>query len=589
MRALIQNAIQRAISYIGSTQREDGSWDQGLNPLYGVTATSLALCAHSDMDQQRRKAGEAFLRRTLSSNDALHMPRLFAWPLWGVTNADDWSMYADHLIRLQEPEGAWRHAKEETVRAFRSDVYKGVSLLPTFLAIHGLMQGRAPARDKDRRALDLARIWLENLAGRPRPDSADETTAYPVCATAFSLLGLIETESQAIGAASRDSLADSLASFAHSGFVSIEAVPNAGRMLDTPYTLFTPAWALLALATYQRATDARIVASLVRTLLDLQQGASGAVCRTREGGDADIYSTAQFVLALRAAERYLNSDAPIKNLLLDDSQSRNSCDVIVLCALQDPEFIAVQRFAPDGVVWTQRPVDDSHVYWSAKIQTESGQILSLIAGCPSIPGPTAMAILTTKMILRFRPKLAVMLGIAAGVKSKTRDYGDILVGREAFDYGSGKLTEKDGQTELIPDPQPITIDTTLTTLLRSLGGKYANDIYEEWTGERTRGPLRVHVGPIASGSAVVTSSRIVSKVQAVWRKLIGVEMEVYAMYRAAHEALPKPPLFVAIKGVCDYANPKKNDKWQEFAAYTSASFFYKALSGSLGAVVAQRR
>jgi len=47
-------------------------------------------------------------------------------------------------------------------------------------------------------------------------------------------------------------------------------------------------------------------------------------------------------------------------------------------------------------------------------------------------------------------------------------------------------------------------------------------------------------------------------------------MEIYGLYAAAHGASYPQPTFLALKGVCDFADPEKADGYQEYAAYSSA-------------------
>jgi len=83
--------------------------------------------------------------------------------------------------------------------------------------------------------------------------------------------------------------------------------------------------------------------------------------------------------------------------------------------------------------------------------------------------------------------------------------------------------------------------------------------------------LRMHVGPIASGSAVIADTRILKGVQDQKRELLGVEMEVYGLYAAVASASRPKPSALAFKSVCDFANTKKNDEHQGYAAYTAAN------------------
>ena len=80
----------------------------------------------------------------------------------------------------------------------------------------------------------------------------------------------------------------------------------------------------------------------------------------------------------------------------------------------------------------------------------------------------------------------------------------------------------------------------------------------------------MHIGPIATGSAVQADSRTV-EILVQHRKAIGLEMEAYGVMAAAHEApLPDVKSFV-MKSVSDFADSDKKDEFQTYAAYSSAT------------------
>ncbi|MNU11754.1 hypothetical protein D3C72_2598600 [compost metagenome] len=58
-------------------------------------------------------------------------------------------------------------------------------------------------------------------------------------------------------------------------------------------------------------------------------------------------------------------------------------------------------------------------------------------------------------------------------------------------------------------------------------------------------------------------------------------MEAYGVFAAAHEAPHPQPKVIVLKSVCDFANPEKNDSYQEYAAYTSAQAFKLLVEGHL--------
>src|ERR1019366_10367222 len=94
---------------------------------------------------------------------------------------------------------------------------------------------------------------------------------------------------------------------------------------------------------------------------------------------------------------------------------------------------------------------------------------------------------------------------------------------------------------------------------------------QNWQGRKTDTALRMHIGPVASGASVLEDEKIAESIVLQHRKLIGIEMEGYAVLAVAEEApLPQPKAFV-IKSVCDFADTEKNDDCREYAAYTRAA------------------
>jgi nucleoside phosphorylase len=82
--------------------------------------------------------------------------------------------------------------------------------------------------------------------------------------------------------------------------------------------------------------------------------------------------------------------------------------------------------------------------------------------------------------------------------------------------------------------------------------------------------LKVVIGPVASGSAVIADEDIVAEIKLQNREVCAVEMECYGVFAAvANSSTPQPHVFT-LKAVCDFADPHKNDKVQRYAAYSSA-------------------
>ena len=100
------------------------------------------------------------------------------------------------------------------------------------------------------------------------------------------------------------------------------------------------------------------------------------------------------------------------------------------------------------------------------------------------------------------------------------------------------------------------------------------DMINEWTllnpnGPPTPEPFRVLLAPIATGSAVREDEDIYNRLNLAMRKVKGIEMEGVAIGAVAEfHDLP----FVVAKGVQDYGNTDKDDRFRTFAARASAEW-----------------
>jgi nucleoside phosphorylase len=249
-------------------------------------------------------------------------------------------------------------------------------------------------------------------------------------------------------------------------------------------------------------------------------------------------------------------------------------DIGIICALEDPELTAVIKAMGGKSAWKE--VGDArmtHVYREARLKTAAGTNLRIVATTSSSMGLTAAAIATTQLILKFRPRLVAMIGIAAGTRSGGKQFGDILVADPSVDYNSGKVAMENGIREFQPDPYPIGLNPRLRSVLRKYGSapQLFEAIRSRWPGAKPAMPNRLYIGPVGAADQVIDDATRVLEIQKNWRKLIGVEMETYGVYRAVHESPEPKPRAASFKAVCDFA-AEKSDSWQEYAAFMAAEF-----------------
>jgi nucleoside phosphorylase len=250
-------------------------------------------------------------------------------------------------------------------------------------------------------------------------------------------------------------------------------------------------------------------------------------------------------------------------------------DLGIICALNDPEFKQIELLSNK---WEAVNINNSTLPFKKTTFKFANKKLNVIAISINKMGMVPTAVLSTQMIENFRPKYLVMTGIAAGIKGDVK-LGDILVANPTWDSGSGKF--KEAQTgekvfEIDPKQEPLDHDIENYIVELSKDKGLMNQIREEWTAKEIPNVLNVHIGPIASGAAVIADKDIADKIQKQQsRKLIGIEMEGYGIYYAATHATHPRPLPLVIKSVCDFADKEKNDGYQNYAAYTSAKFLYE--------------
>lgn len=177
----------------------------------------------------------------------------------------------------------------------------------------------------------------------------------------------------------------------------------------------------------------------------------------------------------------------------------------------------------------------------------------------------------TEAIAIWNPAQIIMTGIAGGVRKKNERYlGDVLVAEQLVDYELGKA-KPDGVVERRYQayrPAKVLLDAAKSLPAESWAMKVDAPRPDGSTG---RVVPKVHFGVIGSGQKVVTDPDLVEELQGDWIELIGLEMEGVGIALAAYES-EQSPGFLLVKGVCDWADPEKNDDWQKYAAEASAVF-----------------
>lgn len=252
-------------------------------------------------------------------------------------------------------------------------------------------------------------------------------------------------------------------------------------------------------------------------------------------------------------------------------------DVAIVCALPS-ELSAVRSTCSS---WTELKISsDETYYWVGSLKTSLGEKSIICASAPRMGLPAA-AVLTTKMILQFRPRIVAMAGICAGRRGKA-NIGDVIIADPSWDYGSGKIEGSPKGPKFLPSAHQLPIDPDLAAAAESLSrdvGWFAN-LKHSFAGSKPTTEITVRAAPMASGAAVVADSSIFAEVVERQRNVLALEMEAYGVFAASiGSGRPRPKVLVA-KAICDFADEDKDDDYQPFAAFTSAHVLMEMLRRS---------
>ncbi len=257
-------------------------------------------------------------------------------------------------------------------------------------------------------------------------------------------------------------------------------------------------------------------------------------------------------------------------------------DLAIVCALEGVEFSAV-KLLPCG--WQPLRLERDETRYLSGAILEGNKALSVVAAAAPRMGMSASAVLTSKIIAQFRPRLVAMVGICAGRVEKTA-LGDIIIADPCWDWGSGKIDSVDNKPHFRPAPHQVELDTDLGALLKELCGDVGllATIKSSARGNKPSHELKVHFGPLASGAAVVASSDVFNSLLVQHRNLLAIEMEAYGVVSACKGSGKPRPLPLIMKAVCDFADKDKVDDFQEYAAHTSALLLHRIAGAILKGV-----
>jgi nucleoside phosphorylase len=178
---------------------------------------------------------------------------------------------------------------------------------------------------------------------------------------------------------------------------------------------------------------------------------------------------------------------------------------------------------------------------------------------------------------RFKPKVVGMSGICGGFEGRA-SVGQLFVSSLAYEYQSGKWSS-DG---FLQEPYQVATDHIALTKLKAIISTdgLISTLETGFTGTRPAEPHKPELGIFTSGSAVIADQRFIDQIKTIHRKVNALDMEVFAIHRAA-ELSASRPVCICAKTVVDLCNQAKHDDLHAYGSYISAKFMLLALESHL--------
>lgn len=261
--------------------------------------------------------------------------------------------------------------------------------------------------------------------------------------------------------------------------------------------------------------------------------------------------------------------------MLDSKGEIQSFDICIVCALAEEAKVVINEFSGRCKVDFKQAFSkiNGYEYQHATINNNRGEPLTALIIWMPFTGPIETVNSVRSLLEEFHPRFVAMTGICAGYREKVA-LGDLVAAAYAFHYEEGKVeADGNGQDRLHPEwrthgtakriVQYINNFTAWETPVTEMKQRVIGHKLQE--SERPR----CLIAPIASGMAVQSNNPFPRLVEHN-RKALFLDQEVAAFYQTLNEF---PDIyFLAVKGVCDYADPTKNDTYHKYAAQASAIY-----------------
>ena len=251
-------------------------------------------------------------------------------------------------------------------------------------------------------------------------------------------------------------------------------------------------------------------------------------------------------------------------------------DVLVLTAL--PVELSAARLAfgiDEETPAAKTEIGQNH--WRAQVRTNKGTLATCTIATFGTAGNVDAAATTATLLMEFKPKLVVMIGIAAGMRKKTA-LGDVVIADRAVAYEGAALLAG-GQVEARAETYRPAFSTqqdvsnylasalSVTARLELARVKQGLQFPDSSTAGDVSKSVMPKAATIASGEKLLRDPEKFRQLRELHGKVEVAEMEAAGIFAACTQhSVPS----LVIRGISDFGDKKKDNSFHELASRAAA-------------------
>lgn len=248
---------------------------------------------------------------------------------------------------------------------------------------------------------------------------------------------------------------------------------------------------------------------------------------------------------------------------------------LLIFTVKDPELEACQLVFGMHRSTRTLPTPDRLKVWIGDVNGLKTALVKI-----GVAGNTEAALLVHRLATYFRPRLALLLGMAVGVPDLR--LGDVVIPNAVYDYQFATLA-KDGES--LNEARATTPtgaldgffrDPERVTAWQSAVAAQLDLVYNTFRpGELPPRPKidnhdpKVSVDPIMAGSWLFEDGSLKVRAAEINNRIVAAEMEGAGFGTACHQLGWN---WRVVRGIADWGRPRRNKVWQRYATFTAATY-----------------